>query len=214
MDTRHLPIALNKVFFIFFLFALSCSSEKDVVEYNRNILSFQEQSAISCKIECDSTFFLKSIDVLDFEDRKYKLNNICNEYEELEKSINILQANAYLYYNGSFKSAQGLIHLLSFSGHSGDAIGKTEGYLLFQGINKSFLIKVFSSQPEKEMLKSYFRDSYILITKSFNDGYDIPNTERWRIEYVIVEIDGKELKIVGEEKSPYLLREKFADVAF
>ncbi|WP_199120768.1 hypothetical protein [Pedobacter sp. ASV28] len=64
-----------------------------------------------------------------------------------------------------------------------------------------------------ETFRSYFRDGYILFTKSINHNYDVLNgKDECSISYSIVKIEEKILKIMNADRAESILKEKFAGI--
>ncbi|WP_410221854.1 hypothetical protein [Pedobacter sp.] len=189
---------------------MSCSTEKSVWNYNSNLVEIITQSAGDCNIAKNVFHSVEVTDSINFDDPKAKLFGLCNEKSAIEKYIKALQVDAELNYNGSFRISGYPVHLISLQGHSQSAVGKEEGFLLIQHKNKTYLIKVFSLQPEAEHIRSFYKNGYILIIKDFNEAYDVPyKKEISRIEYAIVKIEKDAVEILDIKMGEELLENQF-----
>lgn len=153
--------------------------------------------------------WVRDISEFDFQGRKKKLNVICTDSTNIGKYLMQQQIESELFYNGSFKLAGQMVHLISLHGHSRSSSGKTQGYLLFNGQKRKLLIKAFSVQPESEMVKFYLRNGYLLIMR-INDYRD----EVYPFTYAVLKLNDTSLNILEEAEGIKIFKEKLYNIKF
>lgn len=207
MILKPLIRVLGKTTFAVTIFTFSCTNNEQVWRYNKQIILLREDLQKSCEIPIDSTFLVEDISELDFQGRKIRLNVICTDSTNIGKYLMQQQTESELFYNGSCKLVGETVHLISLHGHSRSSSGKTQGYLLFNDQKRKIFIKVFSVQPEREMVKSYIRHGYMLIMK-INDY----NDDVYPFNYAVLKLNDRSLNILEEAEGAKIFREKFYNV--
>ncbi len=209
MDLKSLTRLLGKMTLVMSVFMFSCTNNEQVWRYDKQIILQREDLQKSCEISIDSTFLVEDISEFNFQGRKIKLNVICADSTNIGKYLMQQQEESELFYNSSYRLAGETVQLFSLHGHSGSASGETQGYLLFNNPKRKLLIKVFSVQPEHEMVKSYIRHGYLLVMK-INDYSD----KVYPFTYAILKLNDTSLNILKEAEGAKVFKEKFYNVKF
>lgn len=209
MNLKSLIRLLGKTTFALIIFIFSCTKNEQIWRYDKQIILQREDFQKSCEISIDSTFLVEDISEFDFQGRKKKLNVICTDSTNIGKYLMQQQIESELFYNGSFKLAGQMVHLISLHGHSRSSSGKTQGYLLFNGQKRKLLIKAFSVQPESEMVKFYLRNGYLLIMR-INDYRD----EVYPFTYAVLKLNDTSLNILEEAEGIKIFKEKLYNIKF
>ncbi|WP_343533901.1 hypothetical protein [Pedobacter sp.] len=209
MNLKSLIRLLGKTTFALIIFIFSCTKNEQIWRYDKQIILQREDFQKSCEISIDSTFLVEDISEFDFQGRKKKLNVICTDSTNIGKYLMQQQIESELFYNGSFKLAGQMVHLISLHGHSRSSSGKTQGYLLFNGQKRKLLIKAFSVQPESEMVKFYLRNGYLLIMR-INDYRD----EVYPFTYAVLKLNDTSLNILEEAEVIKIFKEKLYNIKF
>ncbi len=215
MALKQSNIYLKALLCGFTFFSFSCTSKDIAMEYNKTVLFTHEFDDVKCTALIDSPFTITSDDFLKFEDKKsFVKGSLCDENSKLDSFIRTLQSQARLFYSGSFQLQQGNGYQITLVGHSGSSVGKTDGFLLLFGDNSITLLKAFSSQPEKAQLRSYFKNGFILITRTYNNGYDLPSSkpELEPVQYVVVKMDKGKFIVQDEKVSMDIIDKNFSDI--
>lgn len=206
-----LRVLLGGIAFLIF----SCTSKDIVVKYDKSILFMREFGDIKCSEVIDSAFTISEGDFLKFDGRQSLVRgSLCNEHSEFDSYLRTLQSEARLFYSGTFKFQQGTGYQIALSGHSGTALGRADGYLVLLGDETVTLLKTLSSKLEGPQLRSYFKNGFVLITRTFNHGYDVPSSkpELEPVQYIVVKMDKGKFVVQNEQESSEILKENFSDI--
>jgi len=212
MDLKRLITGLN---FLILLLLIGCSEKHEKLSFNSSIVYKQELKG-GCVPSNAKTHVLKGYSNADFQAFKEELYSLCDDSSEAEKFIKEKQRFAKLFYHGSIlQNGFPSIRLISLVGHSGTEVGKTEGYLVVEGLDKTTFIKVYSVQTDHpELIKSLYEKGYILVTRMINASYDVRDDSLHnhnKIEYAIVKIGNTgEVQNITEKECEKILNETFA----
>jgi hypothetical protein len=196
-----------KAIFALSILILSCTNSKKAWRYNKQIILQVEDSPKTCDISIDSIVLIRDFSEFNFNGYKKKLNVICTDSSSIGKYLMQEQIDSELFYNGSCKLVEEVVHLISFRGHSGMAVGKTEGYLFFQNGARKRIVKIFSEQVEDGITKSFIKHGYMLTIRinSYRNDADSFN-------YVVSEINHRNLNILDEVEGAKIFKKKFYNV--
>lgn len=114
------------------------------------------------------------------------------------------QIESTLFYNGSCKLDGEIVQLISLRGHSGIAVGRTEGYLVFQNGARKRIVKIFSTKVEGGITKSFIKHGYMLTMKIDRDEYSF--------SYVVLKVQHGKIDVLGEAEGTRIFKEKFYNV--